>query len=455
MKRCISLLMSIVLLVSVFVGTMSASTVSAAPSLIGDIDGDRELSTSDVRVYLQNIAVGGTWTSAQKTVGDFDGNGAIATTDARNILTYLLNEKVEKEAVRGFWIPYMEVEEMIYNKTAANARAAINACFDDCKAKGANTIYFHVRANSDAYYKSSYFNANPKAASLLNQGFDPLAVAVELAHAKGMKIEAWINPYRIGTDASRAKVNATFLFENRYYYVPSNKDVQKLVVNGVKEIVDNYDVDGVQFDDYFYPKNSVSATTLSSFEQSDYNTYKNNGGTLGVADWRRSVVNELVASVYDVCHTKPNCVFGISPSCNFTANYDQMYADAAHWAKYPGYVDYLAPQLYVGFNHASTPYEQCIKDWDALPRRDSVQMIAGLALYKTGLKDDTWAGTNARTEWLNNSNMMARQIAMAKSLGWDGIGFYSHQSFTVDSTRDATVAKKDMASACEAWLTFQ
>ncbi|MBR5134023.1 MAG: family 10 glycosylhydrolase, partial [Clostridia bacterium] len=364
-------------------------------------------------------------------------------------------EVVEDEAVRGFWVPYMEVETMISSGNIAKSKTAIEACLDDCVSKGANTVYFHVRANSDAYYKSTVYDANPKAKSLLASGFDPFAYAVELAHQKGLKIEAWVNPYRIGTDSSRAKTDAIFQYSGRYYYVPSDADVQALVVAGVRELVNNYDIDGVQFDDYFYPTGSVSNSSVESFETADYNAYKNSGGKLGVADWRRSVVNNLVSACYTVCHTRTDCVFGISPSCDFEANYDNMYADAATWAKTPGYVDYLAPQLYVGFKNSGTPFEKCLAAWDALERHDGVKMVAGLALYKTGLLDDTWAGTAGRTEWATNNDIMARQIACAKALDWDGIAFYSHQSFTVASDRDATVANADMKSACVAWLVFQ
>ncbi len=432
--------------------------LTVAPSVsavkIGDLSSDGELSTTDVRLYLQAMINNTGLTASQKKIADFDGDGQIDTTDSRTILMRILSGKAD-EVVRGFWIPYMEVEELISSGNVTKTKAAIDVCFEDCAAKGANTIYFHVRANSDAYYNSSVFNPTSKTKTLLNNGFDPLTYAVSKAHALGMKIEAWINPYRIGTDSSRAKVSATFKVGSSYYYVPSNADVQALVVRGVREVVQNYDIDGVQFDDYFYPRDSVSTTSAESFEQADYTAYKNSGGKLGVADWRRSVVNQLVASCYAVCHEREGCVFGISPSCDFEANYDGMYADAAAWAKTPGYVDYLAPQLYVGYNHSATPFAQCLADWDALTRHGDVKMVAGLALYKTGLKEDTWAGSNGKYEWLNNNNLMSRQIASTKAIHWDGVALYSHQSYTVDSTRNATVANADMASATQSWLTFR
>lgn len=429
----------------------AAPQVSAAK--IGDLSADGALTTSDVRLYLQALINNTGLTAAQKKIADYDGDGDVSTTDSRAILLDVLSGAAD-EVVRGFWIPYMEVADLISSGSVTTAKSKIDACLQDCADKGANTVYFHVRANNDAYYNSSVYTPTSKTQTLLNAGFDPLAYAVEKSHALGMKIEAWINPYRIGSSITNVKSSNYFKFGSTYYYVPSSADVQNLVVRGVREVVQNYDIDGVQFDDYFYPRDSVSTTAAESFEQADYTAYKNSGGTLGVADWRRSVVNNLVAQCYAVCHEREGCVFGISPSCDFEANYDSMYADAAAWAKTPGYVDYLAPQLYVGYNHAATPFAECLADWDALTRHGGVKMIAGLALYKTGLKDDTWAGSNARYEWLNNSNMMSRQISDTKAMHWDGVALYSHQSFTVDSTRDATVANTETASACTAWLVF-
>ncbi|MBR5135288.1 MAG: family 10 glycosylhydrolase, partial [Clostridia bacterium] len=438
------LMTTVMLLTMMIVGTAQSSS---AASVKGDVHADGVLNTTDVRVYLQTLISADGLSDAQKLVADVNGDGLFNTSDTRLMLDYILNgipETDEEESVRAIWIPYMEVEELLVSGNVTSTKAAIDACFDDCVARGANRVYFHVRANSDAYYNSSVFDINPEATALVASGFDPLTYAVTQAHARGLKIEAWVNPYRIGSNASRAKTDAIFQYSGRYYYVPSDADVQALVVAGIKELVNNYDIDGVQFDDYFYPEGSVPASSTADFETADYNAYKNSGGTLGVADWRRSVVNNLIAAVYKTCHTRSGCIFGISPACDFKANYDDMYVDAETWAKTPGYVDYLAPQLYVGFDHSYMPYDSIIAEWNALTRHSGVKMLAGLALYKTGLLDDTWAGTKGRTEWANNTDILTRQIALAKTLKWNGIALYSHQSFKVDSTRDETVAVIEM-----------
>lgn len=459
-KSVQTVILAVALLLTTLCGVMTGGSLplAQAKTILGDIDGDGVITTSDARIYLQNITDKTPLTDAQKAVGDLNEDGAYSTSDVRIIVLWVAEgyqPPAQDTATRAIWIPYMEVEELLVSGDPTTARSAIDACLEDCATRGANTVYFHVRANSDAYYDSAVFDPNSKTSALLAKGFDPLACAIELAHEKGMELHAWVNPYRIGSNASRAKVDATFTYSNRYYYIPSDAAVQQLVVDGVKELVDNYDIDGVQFDDYFYPTGSVDSTAPASFEEADYAAYTQSGGTLSVADWRRAEVNKLIAACYSACHTRSGCIFGISPSYDFESNRDTMYADAATWAITPGYVDYLCPQLYVGFDHAYAPFEDILAQWDALPRHDGVELIAGLALYKTGLLDDTWAGTNGRTEWLENDDIMARQIACAAALGWDGIALYSHQSFEIGSGRDATVASADMTSACEAWLVFE
>ena len=147
-------------------------------------------------------------------------------------------------------------------------------------------------------------------------------------------------------------------------------------------------------------------------------------------------------------------MFGISPAGDYEKTYSSMYGDVRHWMKYPGYIDYIAPQLYFGFNNAASPYAPLLAEWDALPRHNSLTMVAGLAFYKTGMNEDTWAGTNGKYEWANNNNIISRQITVAKSTNWDGAAFFSYSSLTDFTDRNSTVATADMNAACSAWLTF-
>lgn len=134
------------------------------------------------------------------------------------------------------------------------------------------------------------------------------------------------------------------------YYNPGSEEARQLIVDGVKEIVANYNVDGIHFDDYFYP------TTDASFDSGTYAAYQNSGGTLSLADWRRENVNILVRQTYAAIKSiNPSVKFGISPQGNMSNNYNVQYSDVAKWISTSGYVDYICPQVYFGFQNQHQP----------------------------------------------------------------------------------------------------
>jgi len=356
--------------------------------------------------------------------------------------------------VKAVWIPFMEVNEMLSSGSVEEAKTAITACVDDCAQKGFNTLYFHVRANSDAYYASDIFTPHRLAKPLLESGFDPLLYAVEQAHESGMELHAWVNPYRIGADASYAVCADVFEYDGKWYYDPSSETVRKTVTDGVREICERYDVDGVQFDDYFYPGGAVAADAPAVFEQGHYDAYLTSGGKERVADWRRLQVSALVSAVHAVCHEQEGCVFGISPAYNIDNVRDAMYADVEEWACTEGYVDYLCPQLYFGFTHQSAPFEQLLTRWRTLERHESVSLLVGLGMYKTGLTEDTYAGYG-KQEWANGGDIIARQTDMLKTYHLDGVAVYSHQSFDVTDGRAADVIQQETEALCEALAKWQ
>ena len=350
------------------------------------------------------------------------------------------------EEVRAVWVPFMEVRTLLQSGDPTAARGAIAALMQDCADRGINTVYFHVRAHSDAYYASEVFTPHSSAAPLLSKGFDPLSAAVEEGHARGLAVHAWVNPYRIGEDASYARCEDVFEYNGRYYYVPTSEAAQALIVDGVRELVANYAVDGVQFDDYFYPEGAVDSNTPSPFEA---DVVVQAGKT--VADQRRAAVSRLIRAVYDVCHEREGCVFGVSPSYDLERNREQMYADVALWAREAGYVDYLCPQLYVGFQHQYAPFAQELATWNALERDASVSLIAGLALYKTGMTDDPYAGSGAH-EWRDGGEIIARQVRVVRRQGWSGAALYSHLSLEADEGREAAVVAAECAALEKEWI---
>lgn len=136
-----------------------------------------------------------------------------------------------------------------------------------------------------------------------------------------------------------------------------------------------------------------------------------------------------------VVHQKAGCVFGISPSYDLAKTRDSMYADVGRWMAQKGYVDYICPQLYVGFENTSAGFAEVLETWAAYPRDPSVKLYIGLALYKTGLGDDAYAG-DGRKEWNENGDIMSRSVqAVRDNPACSGVMLYSYSFFDPDMAR--------------------
>lgn len=336
---------------------------------------------------------------------------------------------------RGVWLTYTELNKMFEGRSVEQAKYSIDKVMDNAKSYGMNAVIFHVRAKSDAYYPSSVFNAAASVKTLISEGFDPLAYAVDAAHSRGMQLHAWINPYRVGTDTGYAKSKDIFSVNGTYYYNPASLDVQGLILRGIQEIVNNYAVDGVQFDDYFYPPDTdvIPVSSPASFENSEYADYQKQGGTLSIADWRRSQVDALIASACRKVHTRSGCVFGVSPRASVSQSYSQIYADVENWTENSGYVDYICPQIYFGFENSSSPFDKELAAWAAMKRSSSVKLYIGLGLYKTGWQNDEYAGSG-RQEWSEHGDIIKRSVELIRTQkACSGMIFYSYTSFNPSS----------------------
>lgn len=296
---------------------------------------------------------------------------------------------VGDEDMRGVWLSYIELDGML---KSADPEGAIATAMEVCESEGMNTVFFHVRAHGDAYFSSTVW---PKATAM-GTDFDPLACAVNEAHKRGLALHAWVNPYRIGN--APAKDAICFEKNGVWYYAPHDPAARQSVLDGVREILERYDVDGVHFDDYFYP------TAMNPNGE----TFENIPPGTDVTTWRQTHVDTLVSGVYGLCrqHGKP---FGVSPVADYRRSATAAYADVTRWMAEAGYIDYICPQLYVGFRHGSKPFLPLLEEWADLPRQKNVKLYIGLALYKVGLQNDPYAGAGA-DEWATDTDIIARQI---------------------------------------------
>ena len=249
--------------------------------------------------------------------------------------------------------------------------------------------------------------------------FDPLAYWIKQCHARGIKLHAWVNPYRVTKDndavdseylsfpaSNPARQHPEWLVKHKgnYYYDPAIPEVRQLVIDGVMEIVNNYDVDGIHFDDYFYPNESGEAFA------DDVSFVVYNNGYTNKADWRRNNVNMLVSALKPAIQSaKSNVVFGISPSgiwanaknnangsaTNGMESYSQLFADTRLWAK-EGWVDYIAPQIYWNIGYDKADYIVLTDWWSAQLKGCSTKLYIGLGDYRTLATDATspWYGEN-------------------------------------------------------------
>lgn len=349
--------------------------------------------------------------------------------------------------MRAMWISFLEWGKYDISSEAAMRQVA-GQMFDNCAAMGLNTVIVHVRAFSDALYPSQYFPWSHLITGTQGQdpGYDPLAVLVEEAHNRGLRIEAFINPFRVQLATAVPMDSANPAVQNpswvrtiedgpqkgSQWYDPGIPEVRQLVVDGVWELAQNYDLDGIQFDDYFYQNNP---------ESFDAETYAAYGAGLSLADWRRQNVNTLVSEVYAAIKSAaPTMAFGISPAGNNDNNYDQYYADIKLWMSQPGYVDYIMPQLYWGFGYQQQngsdrfAFANIAAEWAAYPRDESVRLYAGLAAYNIGeLQADgtrkDFGGNGAaedQSEW-ESGHEMADQVAHLRGVqGFSGFALFRY-----------------------------
>lgn len=351
-----------------------------------------------------------------------------------------------------------------------------------------NAVVFQIRPCNDAFYPSKY---NPWSEYLFggkDPGFDPLEWMIEVTHERGIEYHAWLNPYRASTKVGTSiNVNTAATGANPLYHVydydndviqnhkknyfsslkassgytndgslidnpvfaedsqlinnvvlgaedmyvlnPASPNTKKHIENTIEEIVDNYDVDGIHFDDYFYPNDNpyIASGTNPNFkghtfstepliEYEEYNAYKNSGGTLDLYNWRRDNVNRLIESLSKIIREKNQtkeipCAFGISPcarwapsiescpagsprpaeggmygSCGNYYAYSDLYADTKKWVV-EGWLDYILPQNYTFLNDT---YREIVDWWDLVVENTNVKLFMGTSLDSL----ETWGSTS-------------------------------------------------------------
>lgn len=306
--------------------------------------------------------------------------------------------------MRGLWVATVANIDWPSRSTltADQQRAELISIFDRAAAAGFNAIIFHVRPAGDAVYRSSIepWGAMLSGTQGTDPGYDPLAFAVQEAHARGLQLHAWINPFRAGNTSDSARLSSKHLFKVRrdlgrvygsqLWFDPGEPEVHDHVMRVVTDIVQRYDVDGIHADDYFYPYPETDAANRTIVFP-DAATYSRSGSSLMLGDWRRANVDRFVERLYREVHAiKPMMVVGISPfgiwrpgSPNGVVGLDAyatIYADSRRWLT-EGWVDYLAPQLYWSIAAPQQSYPALL-DWWLQQSTRGRHVWPGLAAYR-------------------------------------------------------------------------
>ena len=275
-----------------------------------------------------------------------------------------------------------------------------------------NAIIFQVRPAADAFYDSLYEPWSYYLTGTMGQAplpaYDPLEFAIREAHKRGMELHAWFNPYRAGHPTMKSEVSPDHIsqvnpeFVHQYgdflWLDPGNPEAKEHTIRVILDVVERYDIDGVHFDDYFYPYPSYAAG--NDFPDSlSWQRANEAGNTLSRADWRRNNVNELMKELSErIKEAKPHVKFGISPfgiwrpgypenTTGFDA-YEQLYADARLWLK-EGWVDYMTPQIYYRIHQISQPFPVMLQWWIDQNKHER-HIWPGLFTSRLRTTDVTW-----------------------------------------------------------------
>ncbi len=298
------------------------------------------------------------------------------------VTAYSKNNQSLKREFRGAWI--QAVNGQFLNMQPDEMRAYLTDMLDNLQLANVNAIIFQVRVEGDALYDSQYepWSRYLTGVQGVPPGWDPLEFMVEEAHKRNMELHAWINPYRARTKGtqkvapehqSRLHPERFIAYEGQLYFNPALKENRDHICKVVKDIVSNYDVDGLHIDDYFYPYPAKG-------KEFDDEEFFKRSKAADKGDWRRENVNRLILQLHQtVREAKPWLKFGVSPfgiyrnasesvphgsNTKGLQSYDELYADVLHWIN-EGWVDYCIPQVYWEIGHKAADYETLVHWWAA------------------------------------------------------------------------------------------
>ncbi|MEG0750855.1 MAG: family 10 glycosylhydrolase [Oscillospiraceae bacterium] len=337
-----------------------------------------------------------------------------------------------REIVCAVWISYIDIAEMV---------TADKKAFDEQLVKvtknllsiGVSDIYLQVRAFGETLYTSELFPSSELIYSDQSKEIDYLKCFIDAAHSAKIRLHAWVNPYRLGDITSsgyavlaeRLRALDEFAIvtdpDGGSYINPASDPARDAIIEDITALCTAYDIDGVQFDDYFYPSDDTE------IDERQYTVYKESGGQLELEAWRRENVSSLVRGVCEAVHASgEDRVFGVSPDASIERNQSRHFADVQKWCTQSGFVDYICPQIYYGYANQTRPFTSVLAEWKELCT--SCDLVVGLSAYKAGMPD-AFAGSGS-AEWQENFDIISRQYAeVATDSEISGVAIFRYGSF--------------------------
>ncbi|MCQ4085895.1 family 10 glycosylhydrolase [Saccharibacillus sp. JS10] len=330
-------------------------------------------------------------------------------------------------ALRGAWVATVSSLDWPSSKDATKQKSQYTTMLDQLQETGINAVFVQVRPSADALYPSKLVPWSNVLTGTQGKdpGYDPLAFMIEEAHKRGMEFHAWFNPFRASTGSSTAGLAANHVakshpdwiinFDSKLYINPGIPNARQAVIDEVMEVVNNYKIDGVHLDDYFYPYGESAAKKFN--DDATYKQY-NTTSIANKGDWRRANINDFVKKLgQTIDAVKPAVSYGVSPfgvwrnasteplgsdtRAGVTA-YDTTYADARTWVKNE-WVDYVAPQVYWSNANTAANYAKVVDWWENVVAGTNVDLYIGEAAYKVGTSEAGWSNATELTDHLKST----------------------------------------------------
>ena len=386
------------------------------------------------------------------STGGRENSEATAVTEAsESEVTGESNEAKEERMVinygyvKAIWVSQFDMAEVLRLDEDGYTKA-VAGMISNIRSMGLNTVILQIRPYGDSFYESDIY---PRS-RFFGGEYDAVGIFVGMCHENGLSVHAWINPYRLETEENMKLISKDCAvkrmfyggelcrWDGRYYLDPSKAEARELICAGAKEALTKYEFDGLHMDDYFYP------TTDEAFDAESFR----GSGCDDLREFRENGVNELVRRLYmTVKSVDSRLLYGISPAGNIKNVRRVYYADAEKWCSESGYIDYIMPQVYFGFLHASCPFDKTVDAWGQAVTSPEVRLIIGMTLGKAcSGQPDAYAGTDeGKNEWLTHDDIIARSLEYVYGSRYcDGVSLFCYQYLfdPLDGTPNDAIKKE-------------